>query len=157
MKGGGVFLRSIGKILPHNWREKSTSDNQAAKNDDAEIKICLWDWRILSLFPKASADVLETLRRFFLGIQKRQLYLEWLCFLWETHSYEYPSWSHQHLCWRGATQVPPKQGGSSDGYGMYSQHSLPTTSAKVKTCDGITFSIELLVDLNRILNQFQSF
>ena len=78
----GIWLPKLKRVLPHTYRLFAESSDKAAKNDNAPLHFGLWNQRILSLFPDATETHLDVIRHFFLGVQKRQLYLQCLNYLW---------------------------------------------------------------------------
>ena len=75
-----VLLPSLNRILPNTWAHSNVVDQQAAKNDDAEIDFSKWDLRILSLWPRATF-LIPSLRTLMLRWQFRRLYREYITYL----------------------------------------------------------------------------
>ena len=108
----------------------------------------LWDWRILALFLTATVTHLNTLRCFFLQIQKRQLYLEWLHYLWSAHSMQYSSCLQHHSCWSGVTCRPPTRGGNSNnGFKLYCRSCAQDNDIRKYKVENLLVSEYFLTDM----------
>lgn len=60
------WIPSIGRWLPHSWITPDAVTPGAAKRDDADLPIHLWNRRLQLLYPLCSDQHLDTLREFLL-------------------------------------------------------------------------------------------
>ena len=74
----GHYIPSLQQFLPHSWCNTHTNSTSAAKNDDAEVPIYLWNGRITPLFQAFKSisrtkqdSILATIRKFVLRIAIR--------------------------------------------------------------------------------------
>ena len=77
-ENGGMWLPNLNRVLPHTWRLHAEITDKAARNDNAPVNYGLWNHQILALFLHLTEPILDTFRRFFLQIQRRQFYLKFL-------------------------------------------------------------------------------
>ena len=109
---GGVWLHSLGQVLPNTWRDKGIANLQSAKNDDAKVERDMWDYRILPLFPHLSTRFLDTFRCLVLRQRQRRIYVEFVRWLWQTHPLSYPAWLRSRGALAvGVTCLSPRRGG----------------------------------------------
>jgi hypothetical protein len=84
-----TWLPDLQTYLSHDWIAESLVTDKAAKRDDADIPVFLWDKRITLLFP-AAGPKLNWLRARLLFLRTRALYKEFTSYL----SYSYgASWA----------------------------------------------------------------
>jgi hypothetical protein len=79
-----TWLPGLKKYLPHSWMESKVASTKAVKSDDAGIPIHMWDQRTLLVLPWV-APFLFFLRRHFLFLILRNLFLEFKDFMDMTH------------------------------------------------------------------------
>ena len=109
-----TWLPSLSRYLPHSWVDLNLVTSKAAKRDDSEIPVTLWNSRITLLFP-GSEKVLPLIRLRLLQRQRRRLLTEIRLHLsasfgssWSSHLLRYReqlSQITQHCPSRGVTGV----------------------------------------------------
>ena len=89
------------------WTETMEETTSSVKNDDAETMVQLWDMRTLPMYPRATPQHLEVLRRFaFMQFCKR-LYIHYVKYLSRRFQHE---WIH-YMQARGCTRYAPNDRG----------------------------------------------
>jgi hypothetical protein len=96
-----TWLPSLHLYLPHDWIIPQLVTDKAAKRDDADVPVSLWDRRITLLFP-STGPVLERFRARLLLIRGRSLYKEFLSYLHDTYG---ASWCSQLCQYRTTSSV----------------------------------------------------
>ena len=143
---GGTYISSLKRILPHTWRDEAETHLRAAKHDDAPVNFGLWNWRVRGLFRDASDSVLDCVRRFLLRHAQRQLYLEFIKFLWDTHPNEYGAWLQHHGCYSRVTSMSPTRGGTRFLPWTFSRH-VSSDDPVISSSRTASWSAEFLRDL----------
>jgi len=73
LESSPVFLPSLQRVLPQDWRNVSEIAEKAAKADDATVPLHLWNKRITCFWPN-SEWALHVLRKFFLRLHFRNVF-----------------------------------------------------------------------------------
>eukprot|EP00978_Attheya_sp_CCMP212_P024125 scaffold75400_cov53-Attheya_sp.AAC.2 len=72
-----MWLPALKMMLPHSWIDQDTVTDKAAKRDDVEVHITLWDRRITLMLPLA-APLLPLLRLFLHQFTRHRLTREFM-------------------------------------------------------------------------------
>jgi len=72
-----VFLPTLGRVLPQDWRVVKEKEDKAAKADDAAVPLHLWNKRITCFWPN-SEKALDVIRNFFLRVHFRSTFRSFL-------------------------------------------------------------------------------
>jgi hypothetical protein len=95
-----TWLPSLGRFLPHTWVDETLITTKAAKGDNADIPVHLWNSRITLVIP-CPISLLDLLRSLALQWQRRRLLTEFRSYLSATFG---KSWAQQLILYRHALQ-----------------------------------------------------
>jgi len=102
-----TWLPTLKMMLPHSWIDQDMVTDKAAKRDDAEVHITLWDRRITLVLPLA-APLLPLLRLFLHQYTRHRLAREFMSYLMKEYG---PTWRVKLSCQWGKRPLKRQKGG----------------------------------------------
>ena len=84
LESAPVYLASLQRVLPQDWRTVDIVEDKAAKADDAAVPLYLWNKRITCFWPDTDA-ALDVLRKFFLRIHFRTVFRAFCTYIRTTY------------------------------------------------------------------------
>jgi hypothetical protein len=118
-----TWLPDLQLYLSHDWITPDLVTDKAAKRDDADIPVSLWDRRILLIFPH-SLRAINWLRQRLLFLRGRALYKEFVCYLRSTYGFSWCQQLQQYRTRHGSGCSQARSSHQQGGIGLSSAVEL---------------------------------